>query len=295
MGYFFLSIALLAGATKGYCGKRTSGYTNRLSDAILVNIIRMVLCALIGGGLIFVSGTMDSLLPSASMLLICALSGISTSIFAVTWLVSVKKSAYMMLDIFLMMGLLIPLTASSLFFHEDIKATQWLGIAILFTSVVIMCSYNNSIKTKITPAAFLLLLLCGASNGVADFSQKLFTKLLPDSSTAAFNFYTYLFSALVLAVTYGFLPKADATSNKGNLKRIASYIPVMAICLFVNSYFKTLAAGTLSAVLLYPLSQGGSLILSTLMAAFFFREKLTVKAVIGICTAFAGLLIINLL
>ena len=34
MGYLFLAIALFAGATKGYCGKMTSGYVNEYKDAI---------------------------------------------------------------------------------------------------------------------------------------------------------------------------------------------------------------------------------------------------------------------
>lgn len=69
----------------------------------------------------------------------------------------------------------------------------------------------------------------------------------------------------------------------------------MAICLYANSYFKTLASEHLSAVLLYPLNQGCALILSAVMAAVLFRERLTAKAVFGILTAFAGLLIINVL
>ncbi len=70
---------------------------------------------------------------------------------------------------------------------------------------------------------------------------------------------------------------------------------VMAICLFLNSYFKTLAAEYLDTVLLYPLNQGLALVLSTVMATALFREKLTTKAIFGILTAFAGLIIINLI
>jgi hypothetical protein len=97
----------------------------------------------------------------------------------VSWLISVKKSAYMMLDIFLMLGVLLPLTGSSIFFGESVKLTQWVGIDVLFIAVVIMCSYSNTIKAKLTLPSLLLLLLCGIANGVADFSQKLF--ILNDS------------------------------------------------------------------------------------------------------------------
>ena len=79
---------------------------------------------------------------------------------------------------------------------------------------------------------------------------------------------------------------------------VAQVIPlvaVMAICLFLNSYFKTLAAERLDSAILYPLNQGLALMLSMLMASVFFGEKITVRCVIGLCSAFVGLLIINLL
>ena len=64
--------------------------------------------------------------------------------------------------------------------------------------------------------------------------------------------------------------------------------------LTANSYFKTQAAFYLDSAELYPLSQGGSLILSTFMATVFFKEKLKVSAVIGVSLAFVALMIINL-
>lgn len=295
MGYLFLLVALFAGACKGYCGKKTSGYTNSFSDAILANTIRMLVCTAIGLIIVFIGEGVSALRPSGEMLLISALSGISTAIFVVSWLISVKKSAYMMLDIFLMFGVLIPLIASNVFFNEGIAPAQWLGIAVLFAAVVIMCSYNNSIKTKITLSSFVLLIICGVASGLADFSQKVFTKCIPDGSVAVFNLYTYVFAAVILLVCYIVSRKTTPSDSNADIKKMVGYILVMALCLFANSYFKTLAAKHLSAVLLYPLNQGCALILSAIMASVFFKERITSKAVVGIVTAFIGLLIINLL
>ena len=280
---------------KGYCGKKTSSYTDSIGNAVFANTIRMFLCILIGFILILATEDLRILVPSPALLLISALSGVSSAVFVVTWLISVKKSAYMMLDIFLMLGVLIPLSASSLLFSESVKLTQWVGLGVLLVAVVIMCSYNNTIKTKLTLPALMLLLMCGTANGIADFSQKLFTKCIPDGSAAAFNFYTYVFAALVLSIAYAVTRTRASGTEKGNLKKIFGYVFIMAMCLFANSYFKTLAARYLSAVLLYPLNQGCALILSAIMSATLFKEKLTLKAVIGMMTAFAGLLIINLL
>lgn len=295
MGYLFLLISLFAGTLKGYCGKKTSSYTGSIGHAFFANIIRMLLCILMGFVLILATEDLHSLIPSRTLLLVSALSGISSAVFVVTWLISVKKSAYMMLDIFLMMGVLIPLSATSILYSEFIKPTQWVGIGILFIAVVIMCSYNNSIKTKLTLPSMILLLICGIANGIADFSQKLFTECVPHGSAATFNFYTYVFAASVLIVTYAVMPKATSDTSKPDLKKIYKYVLIMALCLFTNSYFKTLAARYLSAALLYPLNQGCALLLSAIMSAVLFKEKLTQKAVIGMITAFAGLLIINLL
>ena len=288
-------ISLFVGATKGYCGKKTSGYTNNFGDAILASTVRMILCTAIGFIVILASEDRSTLRPSMEMIFISALSGISTAIFVVSWLILAKKNAYMMLNIFLMLGVLIPLIASSIFFNEAIKVTQWIGIAMLFLAVAMMCSYNNSIKTKITLPSFILLLICGIANGVVDFSQKLFTKNIPDGSVAVFNFYTYIFAALVLIVFFAITRKKVNNVNNDNIKKIFLFILIMAICLFANSYFKTLASGHLSAVLLYPLYQGCDLAFSVVMSAVLFKEKITVKAVLGILTAFIGLMIINLI
>lgn len=146
-----------------------------------------------------------------------------------------------------------------------------------------------------TLPSFLLLLACGVANGVADFSQKLFVKNTPDGSIAVFNFYTYVFAAIVPIIFFFVTRKKGNGANTADLKNIFIYILIMAICLFANSYFKTIAAAHLSAVLLYPLNQGCALILSAVMSAVIFKEKLNAKAIIGILTAFTGLLIINLI
>ena len=298
MGYLFLAISLFAGATKGYCGKMTSGYVQGYKDAIIANMIRMTCCILIGFGMILFEGNINDIVPSASLLAVSALSGITTSVFVICWLISVKKGAYMMLDVFLMLGVLVPILAGKLFFNESIKTTQWIGIGILFIAVYIMCSYNNSIKEKITISSLFLLIVCGLANGLTDFSQKLFMKMAGDTPIAIFNFYTYIFSALTLLVFYCIFNRIEQTDEEkktSGIKQIFGYILVMSICLFVNSYFKTMAAGYLDSVQLYPLNQGASLIISSSMSALLFRERLTPKCVIGLLISFAGLIVLNVL
>lgn len=302
MGYLFLAIALFAGCAKGYCGKRSSGYVTQNKDAILVNSVRMIFCIVISFGMLAVQGQLGALRVDGVTLLIGALSGIATALFVASWLISITRGAYMMLDVFLMLGVIVTLLCSYFTFGEPIRWNQWIGLAILIAAVALMCSYNNSFKQKITVSSLLLMIFCGVCSGVADFSQKLFVKRTPGGSVAVFNFYTFVFAAATLLALYYFFWKKDqknavvAEHTPGwILKKILLYVFIMAAALFVNTFFKTLAAGYLTAAELYPLNQGCALILSAAMASIFFKEKLTTKAVGGLCLAFGALLIINVL
>lgn len=295
MGYLFLSIALVAGLTKAYCGKKTSGYTKNITDAVFANAVRMVFCIGIGFLVVFFEGSLGSLKIDFNTIVICAFSGISTAVFVVSWLLSVKKGAYMLVEIFLMLGVLIPLILSGIFLNENIKITDWIGFAILVIAVAIMCSYNNSQQNRLTLSAVLMLIVCGISYGLSDFSQKLFAAKVSSVTASVFNFYTYVFAlALLLPIALVYKNK-DNTASKTNIKKIIWYILIMSICLFANSYFKTRAAYYISSVQLYPLNQSSALVLSALMSHLLFGEKLNVKSVVGIALALIGILTINVL
>ena len=185
MGYLFVTAALTAGAVKGYCGKRTSGFMNKTSDAVFINMIRMFFCISIGFAVIAFQGNISLIAADAKTIAISFASGIMTAFFVISWLISVKQSAYMMLDVFLMLGVIVTIICSFFAFGEPIRINQWIGFAVLIIAVGLMCSYNNKIKAKLTPRSVFLLAVCGISNGLADFSQKAFVKLAAGSSAVS--------------------------------------------------------------------------------------------------------------
>lgn len=301
MGYLFLSIALAAGITKGYCGKRTSSYIVTNSDSMIMNLLRMVVCIFIGFFLILAQNELSLLSLNGFGVFVTAMSGIASAAFVVSWLLSVRTGAYMMVEVFLLLGVIVPIALCRIFFAEEIGLWQIVGICILLVAVYIMTTYNSSVKGKLSIGSFLLLMLCGLSNGVADFSQKLFVKTSPEGSIAAFNFYTYVFAAAALLVAYAVFRQVDKNNGKeirkpmAVIKPIWYFVLIMAACLFANSFFKTQAALYLDAARLYPLNQGCAVVLSLLMSAIVFKEKINVRCIVGICLSFVALLMINLL
>lgn len=295
MGYLFLSFALISGATKGFFGKKISGYADNIKSAVLLNLIRMLLCIAFSFALILFSSDICYLSFDINIVLISAISGIGTAFFVVSWLLAVRKSAYMMLDVFLMLGTLVPIITGYLIYSEPVGIRQIVGFALLLVAVLTMCSYNNTVKEKLSIGSVLLLIGCGFANGIASASQKLFVNVFPETPISIFNLYTYVFASIVLFLFFVFTSGKEHIKFNGNgSKRPYIYICIMAVALSLHSYFSTMSASHLDSMRLYPLSQGASLIISTLMASIFFKEKLTFKAVIGIATAFIALLVINL-
>lgn len=297
MGYLYLLLSNLAGAGKGYCGKKLSGHIKGTKDAVLSNTLRMLLCIVIGFGLIFFTSGVGSLKVDATTLWITVLAGVSISFTVIFWLLAVKQSAYIILDVFAVLSVLVPTISSLIMYGEKIKINQIIGFVILLTATVILCSYNNSIKTKLSVGTFLTLLFFAVSNGLSDFSQKMFVHHSADDNVYVYNFYTYLFSTLTLLTLYVILSftskEKEGADTKKAIGKISIYVSIMSVCLFLNSYFKTMAALTVDAAILYPCVQGIALILSVAMAVVFFKEKLTLKCIIGTAMTFAGLLIIN--
>ena len=302
MGYLFLSVSVLSGSIKGFVAKKVSDKTSGLKSAVFTNFIRMLFCIPIGLLFVLVDGGIGNLAVDKKVLAIAALSGITTSVFIVSWLLAVQKSAYTAVDTFVAMGLLVPILLSFAFYKESISCSQIIGLTLLLTAVVLMTLYSNQVKTKLTVFSFLLLLAVGFANGVTDFTQKIFTYNANGTPASVFNFYIYVFSAVVLLAVFLCLREKPYTAENpdGNKaaawdKRKTLYIAVMAIFLFCNTYFKTLAADRLPAVQVYPLAQGAALVLSLLMAAFFFKEKIKPLCIVGLIILFVGLLLINVI
>ncbi len=311
IGYLYLLLVVFTGLTKGFCGKKTSEYTNEFTNASFANSVRMVLCAIISFIAILIFENVSSLNLSLNGFLVSVLSGVLTSIFVVTWLIAVKDSAYMLIDVFLTLFTLAPIILSLMIYNEKIQFIQIIGFILLVISTLIMASYNNSIKKqKLNLKSIIILLLCGLSNGLNLFCQKFFVNLGGNQSVYAFNFYVYVFSAIILTlffiINYYFInnkttPLNNAKNNNFKeqnspiklLKNIYGYIIVMSMCLFLNSFFSTLASANLQATFQYPLQQGLNLTLSLVMSAVFFKEKITLKSIIGILLTFVSLLLIN--
>ena len=296
MGYIFLAIALLTTNIKGYCGKQMSRYSAKLNDTLLICFFRMLMCIGTSAIILAVTGGFFGLEITPKLIGYAAFSGISTAILVAAWLFAANSSGYMMLEVFQMLGVGVTILMSFAFYREEITVRDLIGFCVLVFAAYLM---HAGTKIKPTLKTLAVVILCGLANGMTDFSQKAFIYSGLETTTAQFQLCSYVFAAATLillytAMTAGKKPKDNDGGAVAILKKTWYFVLIMAVCLYGNSFFKTEAANYLSAAKLYTLSQGGTMAIGTLMSAFIFKEKLTLKSYVSIAITFIGLLIINL-
>ena len=165
MGYLFCLLALLVGVTKGYCGKKTSGYLETITDAMRVTTLRMFFCVLIGAALLL-SSCGDGLFAKLNMmsLIVALVSGVSTAAFVVSWILSVKQGAYMLVEVFVMLGVIVPLLLSCWFLGETVTLTDLTGDYSDTTPTVENGRESRSTKSASAP------IRCSAVSSRSSFS-----------------------------------------------------------------------------------------------------------------------------
>lgn len=265
----------------------------------------MLICCLIGGILPLATGA--SLAPcSTKMLLIALACGACSAGFVVCWLLAVRNTMYMLVEVFVTGGVLVPLVLCNILYGEPIGIADAVGIILLFVGIYFISTGGKTKKKdeggekkekgRWSLAGTLLLLLAALFSGGSDLAQKIYTKELPEGNALVFNFYVYAFAALILLVINLALQLKTRESLRASvsvIKPIWLFVVIMAACLFLNSYFKTLAASSLDAVVLYPLNQGLAMVLSSIMAVVIFKEKIGLRSALGIGLTLAALILIN--
>lgn len=294
MGYLFLFIALIAGTTKGALGKKLSNTVITHKQSVFVNLIRMFLCTVISIVVLAVQSGGLNITIDMPALIYGSMAGVTLSVFTITWLLSMQHGAYMLVSIAQSFGMVVALVGSFLVFREEITIKKISGVSILILAVFVVASYSSRIKGKLTAKAIILLVLCGSSCGLYDFSQKLFTAF-SKAEISTLNLLTYIISALALLLFY--MVPENQNSNKINPRELFQktfwMIMIMSVSLFVNSYFMALSTHYLTATQLYPISRAGGMIAAALMSAIFFGEKITFRCVLGISLSFVAILLLK--
>ncbi len=282
-GYIFLLLAVLCGSTKGFAGKKSSGDLDTLPRMLRFGAVRTAMCALLSLIIWLMAG---GVAVSKSALAISVVSGISMSVFLLTWIAAVRGGAYVRLDVCCQTGMVIPCIFAAPLLGERVSAVQYICLGALVIAIVLLSDRGKKKAAKMKFRDIVLLVLVWLSSGVNCLTVKLYANAC-EGGTELYNLVTFAVAAIAFAVSYFAIPK----ENKVTLPKIhyTLYLPIMAAALYLNIFFQAAAAKHLDAMIMFPLQTVLGLVASAVMAAVFFGEKPTVKNIVGMVLAAAAI------
>ena len=75
---------------------------------------------------------------------------LTIALLVLTWYFCLRKGAYLMIDVFIMLGVWVTVLLCRIFFNEPISLWQCISFMLLILASFIMCSYSMNIKGNFT-------------------------------------------------------------------------------------------------------------------------------------------------
>jgi drug/metabolite transporter (DMT)-like permease len=208
-------------------------------------------------------------------------------------------------------ALIIPCIVGIFFFNEPMSIWQWLGVLLFAIAMYFMVSETkvkqDKKKGRFSLKTILLLLLTLFSGGGTMVAQKAFAVVVPNGSVATYSFLMFALNAIILYVGYGIssLAKNNKTQtmetelqekqNCGLPRGLIVCGLILAFAVFVINMLVTELGKYISSAILFSVSYAIGIVITILVGAIFYKEKITIKNIIGIVLCVGALALINFL
>ena len=222
------------------------------------------------------------------------LSGIMLVVASACGLYAMRAGTMALTSMFSTAGLIVPCIAGIVLYDEKMSFMQWLGVVMFLGASFLLISSSKKMKANFSFKTVLLLIGSLISNGVTMMLQTMFKREIVGGSVTAFSFLSFIIPALILLIFMGgYKLKVPEQCQEKMEKKLVMLTVVSAIALFIVNQLATMAADKVQPVVLFTFINGGNTIIAAVMAALIFKEKFTVKSVLGILLGLGALVIVK--
>jgi drug/metabolite transporter (DMT)-like permease len=287
VNYLLLAMSVIANGTYNTAYKLLSRRASDKTAACFVNFLISAVIALILTFAVLITATPLSL----ETLLLGVIFGIATSAGSIFVLLAFSAGEMAYTVLFINASMVIPAFSGALIWDEPISALK-----IIAAPLIIAAAYFASAKSdkKTTPYWFPYCLAAFVAQGAIGIIQKVQRKSDYASESLSFLLVAFIVSTLVCLLAAVIFARSDGSRffRSGAENNTGRYIACVAVCgltlgfcHIVNLYL----AGALPSALLFPVQNGGSTVLSVLIALVIFRETPNKRQLAALVVALAAL------
>ncbi len=251
----------------------------------------LLLLLLSGKALAFVSS-----LPPLGWLISCA-TGLTLTVSCICSLLAMHGSSVVLGSIFSMAGLLVPTIFGIFLFDQSVALAQWGGILCLFVAAALLASSSQTTNGKLTVKTVALLFGSMLANGTTMLLQTMYKNYVPAGDVTLYSFLQFAIPSIVMLLIFGIKSSTKEAKEKEKVKfskKLIIFTVLAAIAIFVISQMSTVSSATVPPAVLFPVSDGGAVVISAIVAATIYKEKITYKSALGIAVGIFGVCVINL-
>ena len=285
--YILLCISLLACLAGGVFRKI---YTLRtIGDMASIFVFNAVSSVVAAGVLLFYGIAV----PSAFTLWLGILFGAVTALQALVYLWALQIGPMSYTAVIGSFSTLVTAVSGALFFGESITVLQAVGIAVMLCSFLFAAEKDKD-KRRSSLLWLLLATVNFLSIGGIGIMQKVHQSSPRRDELNVFLVIAFIVSGLLsvfLAMLFGRRNKTD-NGNKRVFALMLLCMTAAGVGAAINNKFNLYLSGVIDSAIFFPVVNGGGLILSTLAAVLFFKERLSKKQWIGILLGIVSVLML---
>ena len=277
---FFLILAILSSAMVSIVMRLS---TDKISANLSMLATNYFVCSLLGA----VYGGFKLVVPQVDGFSVTVWLGLLSGVLYLAGLVmfqtNTRTKGIVLSSVFMKLGLLVPIAASVLLFHEIPTHSQIAGFCIAVVAIVLINLKKDGNGRGFGFGLIVMLLLSGG----ADVMAKVFDVFGPAQLSALYLFYTFA-TAFVLCVVL-VVHKKERPGFQELL-----YGTLIGIPNFFSAKFLLAALTKLPAVVVYPSFSVATMLIVTLTGVAVFRERLSKVQWAALAAIIAALILLNI-
>ena len=257
------SMVLQNGIFNSVCKKHLK--TN--DDIYKFNIFVYAVCILIFG-ILTLNGSL-----SLYTVLLGVLFGVVTALSNLYKMLALSKGPMHITLLITTSSMIIP-TLSGVFFGEKFSLFKLLLVLILIYFIYL--SIGKSKEGKINKSWGICCLLAFILMGSIGIIQKIHQTSSHKSEISGFLFVSFFISLIISGLR---------VKDKKNFKDKKNLIPlamICGVCTFTMNFLNLKLSGLLPSQLFFPLVNGSAIVLSSVMSAVLFKERLSKRQTVGL-------------
>ena len=281
------------------CGMIASGPLN----STRINLIRATICVVVSLGIWLVSDRCGST-PLGIGISIAA--GVGTALNLFTWILSSQRISMTLIEGICTIGtLILPLfLAPYLYGGESVSALQWFGTVLVLVSLFLFSGKDGRKKEKTSIwGSIALVFVCALGATVASVAKKYYTFHITAKELGSVEFFTLISFVTVLCtfiLLYFIYSRIERRATQESdvsvtfpFRRVFPFVIIAAVALYITELFATYASKLPSAIY-YPATKAMLIVGCFLLDVLVFKERVTVKKIIGLILLLTAVILINL-